>query len=89
MGRTKLNSKALTPVVTIKADSEKELCKKIADTIIANPGHDTFTIVWNGHFSVGVNVYYNRSEYFIYTVQTYDSFNRYVCEYLRGNITIK
>ena len=84
-----LNSKTQIPVITVVATDEKELCKKIADIIIKNINHATLVIVWDDHFSVGVNVYLNRSEYFIYTVQSYDTGNRYICEYLRGNISIK
>lgn len=73
----------------MSADDEKELCRKIADVIISNPYFSTLAISWTGRFSVGVNVYYNRSEYFIYTVHTYDTFNRYVCEYYKGKISVK
>ena len=77
------------PVITVAAANEKELCEKIADIIIKNINCATLVIAWDKHFSVGVNVYPNRSEYFIYTVQSYDTGNRYICEYLRGNISIK
>ena len=84
-----LNGNTKTLKIRIKADSEEELCKKIADTIIKNADNATLFVGWVGHFSVCVNVYYDRSEYFVYTVQTFDSFNRYICEYYKGNISIK
>lgn len=84
-----LNGKTKTFKIGIKADSEEELCKKIADTIIKNADNATLFVSWVDHFSVCVNVYYDRSEYFVYTVQTFDTFNRYICEYYKGNISIK
>lgn len=84
-----LNSNRKTPVIVISADDEKELCRKIADVIISNPYFSTLAISWANHFSVGVNAYYNASEYFIYTVHIFDTSNRYICEYLHGNISVK
>ena len=84
-----LNGKTKTFKIGIKADSEEELCKKIADTIIKNADNATLFVSWVNHFSVCVNVYYDRSEYFVYTVQTFDTLNRYICEYYKGTISIK
>lgn len=84
-----LNSNRKTPVIGISADDEKELCRKIADAIIANSYSSTLVISWKNYFSVCVNVYHSSSEYFIYTVQTYDTSNRYICEYYNGNISVK
>lgn len=84
-----LNGKTKTLLPTITADDEKELCEKIADIIIKNTDNTTIFANWNKHFSVCVNVYYNRSEYFVYTVQTFDTSNRYICEYYKGTISIK
>lgn len=84
-----LNGKTKTLIPKITAGSEEELCKKIVDVIIKNPANTTLFIGWIDHFSVCVNVYYNRNEYFIYTVQTFDTLNRYICEYYKGNISIK
>lgn len=84
-----LNGKTKTLLPKITADDEKELCEKIADVIIKNPANTTLFVSWVNHFSVCVNVYYNRNEYFIYTVQTFESLNRYICEYYKGTISIK
>lgn len=84
-----LNGKTKTLLPKITADDEKELCEKIADIIIKNTDNTTIFASWDKHFSVCVNVYYNRSEYFVYTVQTFDTSNRYICEYYKGTISIK
>lgn len=84
-----LYGKTKTLIPKITAGSEEELCKKIADVIIKNPANTTLFVSWVNHFSVCVNVYYNRNEYFIYTVQTFDTSNRYICEYYKGTISIK
>lgn len=84
-----LNGKTKTLIPKITAGSEEELCKKIADVIIKNPANTTLFISWIDHFSVCVNVYYNRNEYFVYTVQTFDTLNWYICEYYKGTISIK
>lgn len=84
-----LNGKTKTLLPKITADNEKELCEKIADIIIKNTDNTTIFAFWVNHFSVCVNVYYNRSEYFVYTVQTFDTSNRYICEYYKGTISIK
>ena len=84
-----LNGKTKTLLPKITADNEKELCEKIADIIIKNTDNTTIFASWDGHFSVCVNAYYNRSEYFVYTVQTFDTSNQYICEYYKGTISIK
>lgn len=84
-----LNGKTKTLIPKITAGSEEELCKKIADVIIKNPANTTLCVSWVNHFSVCVNVYYDRNEYFIYTVQIFESLNRYICEYYKGTISIK
>ena len=85
-----LNSKQHKPVIfRLNADSEKELCQKIADVIMENPGNNIFTVYYRSSFIVGVNVYYATTEYFIYTVVTFDTSNRYICEYYQGKITVK
>lgn len=87
LNELKGKTKTLLPKIT--ADDEKELCEKIADIIIKNTDNTTIFANWDKHFSVCVNVYYNRSEYFVYTVQTFDTSNRYICEYYKGTISIK
>lgn len=84
-----LNGKTKTLLPKITADNEKELCEKIADIIMKNTDNTTIFVSWDKHFSVCVNVYYDRSEYFVYTVQTFDTSNRYICEYYKGTISIK
>lgn len=85
-----LNSNQHKPVIfRLNADSEKELCQKIADVIMENPGNNIFTVYYRSSFIVGVNVYYSTTEYFIYTVVTFDTSNRYICEYYQGKITVK
>jgi hypothetical protein len=84
-----LNGKTKTLLPKITADDEKELCEKIADIIMKNTDNTTIFAAWDKHFSVCVNVYYDRSEYFVYTVQTFDTSNRYICEYYKGTISIK
>lgn len=54
-----------------------------------NPGNNIFTVYYGSSFIVGVNVYYATTEYFIYTVVTFDTSNRYICEYYQGKITVK
>lgn len=74
---------------TVHAGSEKELCEKIADVIIENPDHPILTVFCGTTFIVGVNVYHNNRNYFIYTVVIFDTHNRYICEYYNGKISVK
>lgn len=76
-------------IFTVKANSEKELCEQIAYIIKENPYYPILTVFYGTTFIVGVNVYYNTSEYFIYTVVIYDTSNRYICEYYKGKISVK
>lgn len=76
-------------MILIYADDEKELCKKISDTIIAKNYPPVLVVNFNTSFIVGVNVYCSRSDYFIYTVQAYETNNRYICEYYKGKVSVK
>lgn len=84
-----LNSKQTINTILIHAANEKELCEKISDTIIAKNYPPVLVVNFNTSFIVGVNVYCSQSDYFIYTVQAYETNSRYICEYYKGKISVK